>query len=120
MSAPKAVAGTPAEEPTSWVVLTASSIQIDQLVVDDPEVLAAARRAAANGQALGPWLMHVLRTGAIALTAVGSGRDLAELHTAVRRTGEELDQALGRSSQALAEAVRQAVDPENGPMAAAA
>ena len=98
------------------VTVTDAHLHITALLVEDPDVLAAAHRADAAGQPLEVWLLALLRAGAVALAAVGSSRDLTET---VRRTGEQMDEAVRRSSDQLVAVVKHAVDPEQGPLALA-
>jgi hypothetical protein len=115
MTAPRLIGATN----PSGVTLTPTALQISHLLVDDPEVLHAARRAQAAGEPLEAWLIGLMRAGAVALAAVTSSRDLSELSETVRRTGVQIDEVVRRSSEQLSAMVRQAVDPDQGPMAVA-
>jgi len=103
----------------SGVTLAPDGLHVSHLLVDDPEVLHAARRAQVAGEPLDAWLAGLLRAGAVALAAVTSSRDLSELNETVRRTGVQMDEAVRRSSEQLSAIVRHAVDPDQGPMAVA-
>lgn len=101
------------------VQLTDNGLLIRSLLVREPEILSAARTALARGDDLDAWLLLLLRTGAVAVTAAGSNSDLSRVERAVESLGSSLDYRVTTAMSKLEHTIDKAVDPQGGTIAVA-